>query len=156
MKVTGTQPSSVVVAQKSPKTDDTVTALISALTTSLTPKTEQAQPAELAHANTDSVQNADQVMSTLEDQLAAFTSNPQFTPHAPTHHAQLLRHFTPCTSTHLGLEPICDHGGAHTLSVNTTTHSLPIYFAFGMPDTYFLCAVTLVCICVCALGVNWR
>ncbi len=75
MKVTGTQPSSVVVAQKSPKTDDTVTALISALTTSLTPKTEQAQPAELAHANTDSVQNVDQVMSTLEDQLAAFTNS---------------------------------------------------------------------------------
>ncbi len=34
-------------------------------------------------------------------------------------------------------------------------YSLPIYFAFYMRDTYFWCAVTLVCMCVDALGVNW-
>ncbi len=34
-------------------------------------------------------------------------------------------------------------------------YSLPIYFAFGMHDTYFWCAVTLVCVCLDALGVNW-
>ncbi len=50
----------------------------------------------------------------------AICPDPQFTPRAPVHHAQLLPHSTPCAP--LGLEPIHDHGGAHVLSVNTTTH----------------------------------
>ncbi len=53
-------------------------------------------------------------------QLCWLVCNPQFTPRAPAHHAQLLRHSAPCTSARLGLEPIRDHGGAYTLSVNTT------------------------------------
>ncbi len=52
-------------------------------------------------------------------------SDLQFTPHASTHHAQLLRHSAPCASAHLGMEPICDHSGVPTISkyisVNTST-----------------------------------
>ncbi len=34
-------------------------------------------------------------------------------------------------------------------------YSLPSYFALRMCDAYFWCTVTLVCVCVDALGVNW-
>ncbi len=61
--------------------------------------------------------------------------HPQFTPRAPAHHAQLLRHSTPCASARLGLEPIHDYGGVHPLSVNTTT-----YCPFTLP---FSCMIPI-------------
>ncbi len=63
--------------------------------------------------------------------------SPPITPRAPAHHTQLLQHSTPCTSAHLGLEPIHDHGGAHTLSVNTTmdiVRPILVHCDLGMHD----------------------
>ncbi len=47
--------------------------------------------------------------------MSSSAHNPSATPRPPAHHAQLLRHSAPCTSTCLGQDPIHDRGGAHTL-----------------------------------------
>ncbi len=46
-------------------------------------------------------------------------------PSATAHHAQLLPHSAPCASTCLGFEPICNHGGTHTLQCEHTYALLP-------------------------------
>ncbi len=57
--------------------------------------------------------------------------------------------------THL---PICNHSNIQNCQCEHS-YSLPIYFAFHMPfrmrDTHFWYAMTLVCVCVDALGVHW-
>ncbi len=61
------------------------------------------------------------------------SSDPQFTVLTSAYHAPLSRHFAPCASAGLGLEPICDHGDtpyvtSEYISVNTTTCMCETYF----------------------------
>ncbi len=75
--------------------------------------------------------------------------SPQSTPRAPAHDAPTFTTF--CMQ--MGLKPIYNHCDMWNCWCEHN-YSLPIYFAFHVSDTYFWCAVTLVCVCVDALGVN--
>ena len=55
----------------------------------------------------------------------------------------------------MGLKPICNY--SHVWNCwHEHNYSLLIYFAFRMYDTYFWCTVTLMCVCVDELGVDWE
>ncbi len=61
-----------------------------------------------------------------------------------------------CDILHMnGLKPICNHSDIWNCQCEHN-YSLPIYFAFLMHDTHFWCTVTLVCVCIDALGVDWK
>ncbi len=75
---------------------------------------------------------------------------PPSTPCAPVHDAPNFMTF--CMQ--IGLKPICNHSHVWN-GWCEHNYSLPIYVAFCMCDTYFWCAVTLVCVRVDALGVDW-
>ncbi len=80
----------------------------------------------------------------------AYNADPLSAPCAPAYGAPTIATF----HMRMGFKPICNHSDMQNYWCKDN-YSLPIYFAFYLHDTYFWCAVTLVCVRMDAVGVDW-